>query len=84
MFVIHQIVGVLSDPVFAGLFALAIGLALVRRRWGRLILALDFRAADTRRASADSSTSGSERADMARAGRGSGAAARTPPLAADR
>lgn len=41
MFVIHQIVGVLSDPVFAGLFALAIGLALVRRRWGRLILALD-------------------------------------------
>lgn len=26
MFVIHQIVGVLSDPVFACLFALAIGL----------------------------------------------------------
>ena len=41
MFVIHQIVGVLSDPVFAGLFALAIGLVFVRRRWGRMILVLD-------------------------------------------
>ena len=41
MFVIHQIVGVLSDPVFAGLFALAIGLVFVRRRWGRRILVLD-------------------------------------------
>lgn len=26
MFMIHQVVGALSDPVFAGLFALAIGL----------------------------------------------------------
>lgn len=41
MFVIHQIVGVLSDPAFASLFALAVGLLFVRRRWGRILLALD-------------------------------------------
>ena len=41
MFVIHQIVGVLSDPLFASLIALAVGLLFVRRRWGRVVLLLD-------------------------------------------
>ena len=32
MFVIHQVVGVLSNPLFASLIALAVGLLFVRRR----------------------------------------------------
>ncbi len=41
MIVIHRIVGALSDPTFASLSALAVGLLFVRRRWGRMILVLD-------------------------------------------